>query len=48
MQTETQWNLKMAEIALNSAQKAVSPAEAHQLQAAIEIIKSVSQKVGGE
>lgn len=46
MQTETQWQLKSAELLVQQVQKKLPAAEAHQLQAAIEIIKSVAQKVG--
>lgn len=45
MTTETQWQLKSAELLVQQVQKKLPAAEAHRLQAAIEIIKSVAQKV---
>lgn len=48
MQTETKWQLKTAETNLRLAQKNLSAEDAHKLQAAIEIIKGVSQRQDGE
>lgn len=48
MSNETKWNLKQAELNARKAQQQLPPAEAHQLQAAIEIIKSVAHKVEGK
>lgn len=45
MQTETQWQLKSAELLVQQVQKKLPAAESHQLQAAIEIIKGVAQRV---
>ncbi len=48
MQTEIEWKLKMAEVSIKSVQKSVSKEDAHELQAAIEIIKGVAQRQGGK
>lgn len=48
MKTETQWQLKQAEINLRQSQKNLSAEDSHKLQAAIEIIKAVAQKQDGE
>lgn len=48
MKTETQWQLKTAETNLRMAQKKLSAEDAHKLQAAIEIIKSVAQRQDGK
>lgn len=48
MRIETQWRLKQAETNLRLAQKNLSAEDAHKLQAAIEIIKSVAQKQDGK
>lgn len=45
MISETKWYLKQAEINARKAQQQLPAAESHQLQAAIEIIKGVAQKV---
>lgn len=48
MQLETRWQLKQAESNLRQAQKNLNAEDAHKLQAAIEIVKSVSQKQDGK
>ena len=48
MQTVTQWHLKEAELNLKVAQEKVAKEDAHKLQAAIEIIKSVAQRQDGK